>query len=74
MQHTNINEFSNDLISRIGDEYLLDIEDVQTDASYFVYVKLTDVSNIQYLSGKLKGLKIIDIDLEEKKKLQIRDN
>jgi hypothetical protein len=66
--HTDINTPAHSVLFRINEEYIFDTKGVRIDKSFFIYVKVTDVSQVLYLSDKFSELKIVEIDLEREER------
>ena len=72
-EYTDIKRIGKSTLFKINDKYIYDIEGIEFDESYFIYVEVVDVSKAQYLNNNYKGLTIVEIDLEtEKRKPEIR--
>ncbi|MGM0619703.1 MAG: hypothetical protein ACQETJ_01540 [Bacteroidota bacterium] len=67
-KHTDIDTPAHSVLFRINEEYIFDTKGVRIDKSFFIYVKVTDVSQVLYLSDKYNELKIVEIDLEREER------
>jgi hypothetical protein len=67
-KYTKISVLNDSLLIRINGKIIDDISDIKIDTSYFVYTDVVDLSQVEYLSNKFKGMKIVNIDLERKKR------
>jgi len=67
-KHTDINTSAHSVLFRINGEYIYDTKGIRIDKSFFIYVKVADVSQALYLSDKFNKLKIVEIDLEREER------
>ncbi len=72
-EYTNIKRIDQSTFFKIDGKYIYDIDGIEFDKSYFIYVDVIELSKVEYLKNKYKKLKLIEIDLEsEKREPQIR--
>jgi len=61
------------ILFRIDKKIVKDTTSIKIDDTYFIYVDVESLKEVKYLTGQLRNLKIVNIDLEsEKRKPQIR--
>ena len=72
-KYTDLKKIDNTVLFQINGDVVCDTLDIKIDASWFIYVKVNDLANVNYLDQALDKLKIVNIDLEkEKRKADIR--
>jgi len=67
-KYTHIKRIDQSTLFKIDGKYIYDIDGIEIDQSYFIYVDVIDLAQAEYLKDKHKRLKIIEIDLESKKR------
>lgn len=72
-EYTQIKKIDQSTLFKIDGKYIYDINGIEIDQSYFIYVDVIELSNVEYLKNKYKKLKLVEIELEsEKREPQIR--
>ena len=71
-EYTQLKKIDQSTLFKIDGKYIYDIDGIEIDQSYFIYVDVIELSKVEYLKNKYKKLKLIEIDLEcEKREPQI---
>ena len=76
-KYTDIKKIDHSILFRIKGKVIEDTTGVKIDDSYFVYVKVKDLSGVKYLKDSFREMKIASIDLEKaerKPEIRIRGN
>ena len=76
-KHTDLKEIDSTLLFQINNDIVYDISNIKIDTSYFIYVEVKYVSEVDYIDEKLKKMKIVIIDLEKeerKPEIMLRGN
>jgi len=72
-EYTQLKKIDQSTLFKIDGKYIYDIDGIEIDQSYFIYVDVIELSNAEYLKNKYKKLKLVEIELEsEKREPQIR--
>jgi hypothetical protein len=69
-KYSNVTSSGGDVLIRINGEIIDDLSGIRIDDSYFIYVETKRLSETQYIKHELRGLVIVDIALETKKREQ----
>ena len=67
-KHTKYNDLDSLMVFRINDKLREDIQGIQIDENYFIYVKVETLNNLQHIKEAYKDLKLVSIDLELEKR------
>jgi len=76
-EYTQLKKIDQSTLFKIDGKYIYDIDGIEIDQSYFIYVDVIELSNAEYLKNKYKKLKLVEIDLESEKRepqISIRGN
>ncbi len=65
---TEIGGLNDSLVFKINGELINDTSSIMIDNSYFIYVTVDKLKEVNYIPGQFKNLKIVNIDLEIKKR------
>lgn len=68
-QHSDLDEMDDSLLFKIDGKYITDIDGLSIDESYFIYVNIIELTDMQYLSERHRALKIVEIELEEEERI-----
>jgi len=67
-KYANISGFNDSLIFKINGKLIEDSTSIIIDDTYFVYVTVDKLSDVKYISKQFRNLKIVNVDLETKKR------
>lgn len=76
-KYTEIKQIDNSILFRIRGKVIEDISGIEIDNSFFIYVDVNNLSEVNYLNDKFRDLKIVSIDLENserKPSIMLRGN
>lgn len=67
-KHIDISGLNNNFVLKINNKFVTDTVDIKIDRTFFIYVQIDKMEDVNYIDEKFKTLIIVNIDLESKER------